>query len=71
MAGQAGDPHFLSPDEQVAQRIVARLLAHGLIAPQQADALRRDLAGGVLKAGDWRQIARESLNTEAHDAQAY
>ena len=71
MNGFTGDPQTLSPDEQVAQRIVAQLLAHGLIAPAQADSLRRDLAAGVLKAADWRQIAKEALSLEAGDAQAY
>ena len=71
MNGHTGDPQTLSPDEQVAQRIVAQLLAHGLIAPWQADTLRRDLAAGLLKAADWRQIAKEALNTEERDAQAY
>ena len=71
MNGHTGDPQTLSPDEQVAQRIVAQLLAHGLIASWQAEALRRDLAAGLLKAADWRQIAKEALNTEERDAQAY
>lgn len=71
MDWQTESPQTLSPDEQVAERIVAQLLAHGLIAPQQAEALRRDLAAGVLKAADWRQIAKNALNTEAHDAEAY
>lgn len=67
MNSYTGDPQALSPDEQVAQQIVAQLLAHGLIAPWQADALRRDLAAGVLKAADWRQIAKEALNPAALD----
>ena len=71
MNGHTGDSQPLSPDEQVARRIVAQLLAHGLIAPWQADTLRRDLAAGLLKAADWRQIAKEALNTEERDAQAY
>lgn len=71
MDWQTESPQTLSPDEQVAERIVAQLLAHGLIAPQQAEALRRDLAAGVLKVADWRQIAKNALNTEAHDAEAY
>ena len=64
MNGHTGDSQPLSPDEQVARRIVAQLLAHGLIAPSQADALRRDLAAGVLKAADWRQIARDALRED-------
>ena len=59
-----GDPQTLPPDAQVTQRIVAQLLAHGLIAPAQADALRRDLAAGVLKAADWRQIAKAALRED-------
>ena len=71
MNGYTGNPPISSPDQQVAQRIVDQLLAHGLIAPQQADALRRDLAAGVLKAADWRQIAKEALSAEGYDAEAY
>ena len=68
---QTSDSSTLSPDEQVAERIVAQLLAHGLVAPHQADALRRDLAAGELKAADWRQIAQDALNPETYDGQAY
>lgn len=64
MNDYSGDPQTLPPDAQVTQRIVAQLLAHGLIAPAQADALRRDLAAGVLKAADWRQIAKAALNQD-------
>ena len=71
MNDYSGDPQTLPPDAQVTQRIVAQLLAHGLIAPWQADTLRRDLAAGLLKAADWRQIAKDALNTEERDAQAY
>jgi hypothetical protein len=71
MERQAKGSQTVSPDEQVAQRIVAQLSAHGLIAPAQAAALHRDLAAGVLKAADWRQIAIEALQPETLDAQPY
>ena len=71
MNGDAADPEILSPNEQVAQRIVARLLASGLIAASQAETVRRGLAAGTLKATDWRLLAEKALQMEARSAQAY
>ncbi len=62
-------PENLSPDEQVAQRIAAQLLASGLIAANQAEPVRRGLAAGTLRAADWRLLAEKALQTEAHGAQ--
>lgn len=61
----------LSPNEQVAQRIVARLLASGLIAHSQAEPVRHGLAAGTLKAADWRLLAENALEMEVRDAQAH
>ena len=71
MNGNPTDSPPSSPDEQVAQRIVARLLADGLIAPQQAEAVRRGLADGTFKAADWRLLAENALQLEVRRAQAH
>ncbi len=68
MDRQTGDFRPLAPDEQVAQRIVARLHKQGLVAPSQAGALQRSLAAGVLKAADWQMIAEQALEEEARHA---
>lgn len=71
MNGNSSDSQSSPPDEQVAQRIVAQLLAGGLIVPQQAEAVRRGLAAGTLKAADWRLLAENALQMEARHAQAH
>ena len=46
-----------SPDELVAARIVAGLLAQQLIAPAQVAGLRHNLAAGLVAAQDWQLLA--------------
>ncbi len=50
-----------APSMQVATRIVATLAARDLIAPEQSDALQRQIAAGVLTPDDWIQIARRAV----------
>lgn len=71
MDGQPSSTHDLSPDGQVAQQIVAQLAQRGLISAKQAAALARGLAEGTLKATDWRLIAENALEAEAHRGAAH
>jgi hypothetical protein len=61
----------LSPDGQVARRIVEQMVACGLIAASGAEQLRQGLAAGTLKAADWRLAAENALAQEAAHGTAH
>ena len=61
----------MSPDGEVAQRIVAQFTARRLISATQVAALARGLAEGTLKAADWQLIAENALEVEARRGAAH
>jgi hypothetical protein len=71
MDEQPNSEQALSPDAQVAQRIVEQMAACGLIAAVQAQQLRDGLAAGTLKAADWRLAAENALAKEAAHGTAH
>jgi hypothetical protein len=46
-----------TPDERLAERIVRRLVAEGLVAAAEAGALRRAVAAGQVNKAAWRELA--------------
>lgn len=58
----------LTPDGQVAQRIVEQLVADGLIDAIQADSVWSGLAGGAARSADWRFIAQTAIDKEVRNA---
>lgn len=64
----AGASSELTPDGQVAQRIVEQLVADGLIDATQADSVRLGLAGGAARNADWRFIAQTAIDEEVRNA---
>ncbi len=56
-----------TPEHQVATRIVATLAARNLVAPEQSDALRGQIAAGALTPDDWIQIARRAVALDSDD----
>lgn len=50
-----------TPDGQVARRIVAQLVADGLIDTAQADGVWAGLTGGAARSADWRFIAELAI----------
>lgn len=53
-------------DEQVAQLILNEFIERKLIAPTQIQQVMDGLANGTLRAGDWRRIAENAIDLEAH-----
>lgn len=67
--GQVQQPYadpgtVLTPDGQVAQRIVNQLVAEGLIDATQAESVWRGLASGAARSSDWRYIAETAVVME-------
>lgn len=58
----------LTPDDQVAQRIVKRLLAEGLIKQAHAKEIWMGLVEGTARSADWRFLAESSLAEERCNA---
>lgn len=58
----------LTPDGQVAQRIVEQLLANALIDPTQAKSVWTGLAGGAALSADWRFVAETAMMLGGRDA---
>jgi len=58
----------LTPDDQVAQRIVKRLIAEGLIKQAHAKEIWMGLAEGTARSADWRFLAESSLAEERCNA---
>lgn len=56
-----------APDETVAVRIVARLSQAGLILPQDAPKAQQQLAAGLLRAEDWRQLAENAVEGQSKE----
>lgn len=54
-------PALGTPDETVADQIVRRLVAAGLLPPQYANQTRNQLATGALRAEDWRLLAEKAI----------
>lgn len=54
-------PAVGTPDETVADQIVKRFVAAGLLPPQYAEQTITQLAGGTLRAEDWRLLAEKAL----------
>lgn len=54
-------PALSTPDETVADQIVKRLVAAGLLPQQYAVQTRSQLASGALRAEDWRLLAEKAL----------
>lgn len=54
-------PPVSSPDETVADQIVRRLIAAGLLPQQYAKYTKQQLANGTLRAEDWRLLAEKAL----------
>lgn len=52
------------PDDLVAQRIVQRLIAEGLIKQAHAKEIWMGLAEGAARSADWRFLAESSLAEE-------
>lgn len=50
----SGSGQAETPGEILARRIVARLVAEGLIGEQAAEEIRTGLASGKLRGEDWR-----------------
>jgi hypothetical protein len=55
-----GDTDSIS-EQAAIDKIVAELLANGLIQPTQKAALAADLTRGLVKAEDWRLLAEKAL----------
>ena len=53
-----------TPDNQVAQRIVARLLADRLIDSRHVNDILIGLTEGTLRTTDWRLLAEDVLAME-------
>lgn len=51
-----------TPDEKVAERIVSRFVATGLLPAQFAPALQAQLAEGKLSTEDWRLWAEKAID---------
>lgn len=58
----------LTPDGQVARRIVEQLLANALIDATQANSVCMGLAGGGARSADWRFVAEEAMMLRERDA---
>lgn len=56
-----------TPDEVVAEQIVARFVATGLLPEQYGEQTREQLANGKLKAEDWRLLAEIALEWQARE----
>lgn len=58
----------LTPDGQVAQRIVKRLIVEGLIEQAHAEEIWVSLTEGTARSADWRFLAQSSLAEEQYNA---
>lgn len=65
-----GAASALTPDGQVAQRIVEQLVDEGLIDATQADSVWVGLAGGAARSADWRFVAETAMTMEVPNAAA-
>lgn len=52
-----------TPSEVLAARIAERLVAEGLMTPEQTERVLPELAGGTMKPEDWR-FAMEMSDVE-------
>lgn len=57
-----------SPTQQLAERIVQRLLADGLMTPGDAARLQAKLIDGKLKPEDWRVALEKAADSTARGA---
>ncbi len=60
-APPSAPPNARTPDMQVATRIVAELEVRALIAPEQSNALRAQLAAGAMTQDEWIMVARRAI----------
>lgn len=54
-------PNFENPDEIVANQIITRFVAAGLLSQQDMAYAKTQLANGTLRADDWRLLAEKAL----------
>lgn len=54
-------PNFEHPDETVANQIITRFVAAGLLSQQDMTYAKAQLANGTLRAEDWRLLAEKAL----------
>ncbi|MCG3139597.1 MAG: hypothetical protein HDKAJFGB_00491 [Anaerolineae bacterium] len=54
-----------TPSEELAEKILARLVAEKLVLAQDVTQLLPKLAGGKMKAADWRLALEKALAKKA------
>ena len=52
---------MVTPDRQLAERIVVELIDNGLLFPEKQEAVCKKLSMGQMKADDWRRLMAETL----------
>ena len=50
-----------TPDQQLAERIMAELIDQGLILAEKRESVCKKLSTGQMKAEDWRLLMAETL----------
>ena len=55
---------YNTPDEHVAEKIIARFIETGLLPPQYAEQARTQLTAGKMRSEDWRLLAENALELE-------
>jgi len=57
-----------SPTQQLAERVVQRLLAERLVTPEDAARLQSKLTDGKLRPEDWRVVLEHAGDVATRDA---
>ena len=60
MQGNFGT-NMMTPDRQLAERIVAELIGDGLLSAGKQESVCKKLSMGQMKADDWRRLMAETL----------
>ncbi len=63
--------HEDSPDERLAERIVRRLVAEGMVAAADAGALRGAVAAGQVNKAAWRELAEGDAGVRGGEALSF
>lgn len=58
------DEPIKTPSEHLADRIILTLLEKKLVHPQEQYILENKLAGGMLRAENWRMVVENSIYKE-------
>ncbi len=61
-------PNLDTPDKTVAQRIITRLIAAGLLPEPLANQTQNQLASGTMRTEEWRLLAEKVLEAAARES---